>query len=423
MKTRVILMFILLFSLLFQLKAVCYAGRQALVIGNSEYEDSPLQNTVNDAEAMAVALQNVGFTVLKKTDVTQQEMENAIREFGQNLQSGDIALFYFSGHGAQVEGVNYLIPIGARIESERDIKYKAVEAGMVLDQLEHARSRMNIIILDACRDNPFKGFRSNRGGLALMSAPTGTLIAYATAPGTLAYEGPGEHSPYTKNLLETLTKPGLRIEDVFKQVRVAVMVETDYKQVPWESSSLIGDFYFTSGTEAHAQPQTETPATPTATPPTAETSVLIVPGKGVGDLTIGMSAEQVQSIFGQPENVTDLYNNGKTLYFEYHPQGLMVQIESGQVRSIYLYSGIDGGYGENSFQPFTGMTLEGISVNSTEAEVLSIYGDPLNVDVDPENSSLPTKRLYYDGISFKFVKDTGQMIQMWISVRDRGRGK
>lgn len=408
--------------LLCQLTAVCDAARQALVIGNGDYEDTPLQNPINDANAMTAVLQKLDFTVFTEINVNQQAMEAALRNFGQQLQPGDTALFYFSGHGAQVDGVNYLLPIGARIGSEQEIKYNAVEAGLMLDQMAQARCRLNIVILDACRNNPFKGFASNRGGLAFMAAPTGTLIAYATAPGTTAYDGQEEHSPYTKHLLAALAKPGLRVEDVFKQARVGVMVETDYKQVPWESSSLIGDFYFTAETAAQPQPEvTPTQPEPVATPaPTiahAQPLVLIAPGKGAGDLAIGLSAEQAQALLGEPETVTDLYQDGKMLYWEYPAQGLMVQIEAGQVQTIHMYSGLDGGYDEKRFQPFAGATAEGVDVHATEAEVLNIYGEPLDIDIDPYDSGLLTKRVYYDGISFKFVKETGQMIRMWVSGR------
>ena len=220
------------------------SNKSALVIGNGAYRDIPLRNPVNDAQAIAAALEKLGFRVTQKTNVTQPDMENAIREFGQALKKEDVALFYFSGHGIQVNGVNYLIPIGADIRSEDEVKYKAVDAGMVLDKLETAGNQLNIVILDACRNNPYKGARSMSRGLAVMSAPPGALLAYATAPGSTAADGEGENSPYTKHLLEMMNAPGLKIEEVFKKVRVAVMADTENQQVPWEASSLTGDFYF-----------------------------------------------------------------------------------------------------------------------------------------------------------------------------------
>jgi len=136
------------------------SDKHALVIGNSKYKEYPLRNPLNDANDIASTLKKLGFSVLKEVNANQQEMENAIRKFGRRLKEGDIALFYFSGHGVQVNGLNYLIPIGAEIESEDEIRYKAVEAGMVVGKLKRVQSRLNIIILDACRSNPFKYFRS-----------------------------------------------------------------------------------------------------------------------------------------------------------------------------------------------------------------------------------------------------------------------
>jgi formylglycine-generating enzyme required for sulfatase activity len=219
--------------------------RTALVIGNSAYDTAPLRNPVNDARAIAAALRDLGFDVLEKENLTQKDMKREIQAFGAKLQKGAVGLFYFAGHGMQVNGRNYLIPVGARIEHEKQVEYEAVDMGAVLSEMDYARNPMNIVILDACRDNPFaRSFRSSAQGLAAVNAPGGTLIAYATAPGSVASDGPGENGIYTGELIQTMRTPGLRIEDVFKQVRSAVRQVTDGKQIPWESSSLEGDFYF-----------------------------------------------------------------------------------------------------------------------------------------------------------------------------------
>ena len=261
MKKAILYIFFLL--LLFSQTNGFSASRKfALVIGNSAYKDVPLRSPVNDAIALSKTLEKLGFSVVKKTNITQREMEDAIRAFAERLHADDIALFYFSGHGVQVNGVNYLVPIGEDIRSADEVKYKTVEAEMIMSKLETAGSRLNIIILDACRNNPFKGFRSTSGGLAQMTAPAGTLIAYATSPGDVAYDGDETYSPYTTHLLKTMVIPGLDVEKVFKQVRIAVMKDTAQQQVPWESSSLTGDFYFTS-------PLPPTP-TPKPKPITAE---------------------------------------------------------------------------------------------------------------------------------------------------------
>lgn len=219
--------------------------RVALVIGNGAYKKAPLRNPVNDAYDMAEALRIIGFEVIHKENTSQRSMENAIRDFGKRLRKGGVGLFYFAGHGIQVKGINYLIPVDARIESESDVKYECVDAGRVLGKMEDAGNDLNIVVLDACRDNLFaRGFRSNRRGLARMDAPKGSLIAYATAPGSVAADGIGRNGVYTKHLLEHMKTPCLTVEQVLKRTRIDVMNETEDKQVPWESSSLTGDFYF-----------------------------------------------------------------------------------------------------------------------------------------------------------------------------------
>ena len=222
--------------------------RLALVIGNSDYKSAPLKNPVNDARDMSNTLKVLGFKVIEEINADRKEMEEAIRQFGKQLRGGGVGLFYYAGHGIQAKGRNYLIPIGARIESESDARYQAVDAGMVLGKMEDAENDLNIVVLDACRDNPFsRSFRSRERGFAKMDAPKGSLIAYATAPGSVAADGKGRNGIYTKHLLKYMKTPGLTIESVLKKVRIDVMDETVDKQVPWESSSLRGDFYFNSG--------------------------------------------------------------------------------------------------------------------------------------------------------------------------------
>ncbi len=221
--------------------------RVALVIGNGAYKSAPLRNPVNDAIDIADALEKLGFSVIQRINADQRTMEESIRDFGKKLRLGGTGLFYFAGHGIQIKGRNYLIPIGAAIESEADVKYESVDAGRVLAQMEEAENSLNIIIFDACRDNPFaRSFRSSERGLAKMDAPTGTILAYATAPGSVASDGPGRNGLYTSSLLKHMMTPGVEIEKVFKKVRIDVVSRSGKNQVPWESSSLIGDFYFVS---------------------------------------------------------------------------------------------------------------------------------------------------------------------------------
>ncbi len=223
------------------------AQNTALVIGNSNYKKSPrLENPVNDATDIAKNLKKLGFEVIAKYDLTRKQMRAEIREFGKKLKKNKGAgIFFYAGHGSQVEGKNFLIPLGADIHSETEVSDEAVEADLILRTLDDAKNPLNIIVLDACRDNPFaSSFRSSSKGLASMQGGTGMLIAYSTAPGQVAQDGVGRNSPYTEHLLKNMTKTGLPIEEVFKQVRVGVVDMTDGAQTPWETSSLTGNFYF-----------------------------------------------------------------------------------------------------------------------------------------------------------------------------------
>jgi len=223
--------------------------RVALVIGNGRYKASPLRNPVNDAKAMAETLGEVGFEVTSKYNLAQKELKRAIKAFGKKLKKGGVGLFYYSGHGMQVNGTNYLIPVDAEVESEADVDIEAVPVGAVLARMQGARNRLNIVILDACRNNPFAtSFRSASKGLSFMNAPSGTLIAYATAPGSVAADGDGENGVYTFQLLRHMTEPDLTIEQVFKKVRSAVKNSTGGNQIPWESTALEGEFCFKIGT-------------------------------------------------------------------------------------------------------------------------------------------------------------------------------
>jgi len=221
--------------------------RTALVIGNAKYKLSTLRNPVNDAEDMAASLKKSGFLVTSVTNANLKLMEQSVFDFGQQLRKGGVGLFYYAGHGIQVNGRNYLIPIDARIESESDVKYASVDVGRILGKMEDAHNDINIIVLDACRDNPFsRGFRSYNRGLARIDAPSGSILAYATAPGDVAADGSGRNGLYTSKLLKHMTAPGTPIEQIFKNVRKDVVMASEGRQVPWESSSLISDFYFVS---------------------------------------------------------------------------------------------------------------------------------------------------------------------------------
>jgi TPR repeat protein len=224
-------------------------ARVALVIGNGAYQGAPLRNPVNDARAMAEALKGCGFQVTELENADREQMMQALRGFGGRIQRGGVGLFYFAGHGLQVKGKNYLVPVNAGIATEDEVAFNSLDAEAVLAKMETAGNRLNIVILDACRDNPFG--RDSRGlqqGLAQMDAPAGTYLAFATSPGHTAADGTGDHGLYTQQLLANLRTPGLVLENLFKRVRAGVMLATQGEQVPWENSSILGDFYFVPGT-------------------------------------------------------------------------------------------------------------------------------------------------------------------------------
>jgi formylglycine-generating enzyme required for sulfatase activity len=239
---------LVLMAILASTAAAAVETRIALVIGNSEYTSGPLPNPANDAKLMGDSLSSLGFEVIARRNADQITMKRAIQEFGARLEKGGpgaVGLFYYAGHGVQLNGRNYLIPTTARIEREGDVEIEAVSADWVIEQMRYARNRLNIVILDACRNNPFtRSMRSVDHGLATMDAPAGILIAYSTAPGAVAADGTGRNSPYTEALTQAMRDVHEPVEQVFKHVRVGVMGATSGKQVPWESSSLTGDFYF-----------------------------------------------------------------------------------------------------------------------------------------------------------------------------------
>ena len=234
------------------LPSITNQKRIALVIGNSDYENAGrLANPINDARGMSDALTSLGFKVFKYEDLGQSEMKRAIDKFGSMLSHYDVSLVFYAGHGIQVNGNNYLIPVDAKISSKKDVEYNAIDAGRILSKMEDSQSKTNIIILDACRNNPFerswnRAIKLNGGGgLAFMNAPTGSLIAYSTAPGSTALDGKiGTNGVYTAALLEHMKTPNITIEEMFKRVRVTVEAKTDKKQVSWESTSLKGNFFF-----------------------------------------------------------------------------------------------------------------------------------------------------------------------------------
>ncbi|RLD75443.1 MAG: hypothetical protein DRJ10_15260 [Bacteroidetes bacterium] len=222
--------------------------RLALVIGNSNYDFSPLKNPSNDAKSMAKALRALNFEVIEIIDGNKKEMKQGVRNFHAKLERDrGVGLFYYAGHGVQVKGENYLIPINSDIQQEYDIPDEALRVNTVLAYMENSGSRMNIVVLDACRDNPFaRSMRSGSRGLAQIYAEgSGSIIAYATSPGSVASDGDGDNGLYTQELLKAISIPGIEVGMVFRKVLSNVKKLSDGKQIPWTNSSIEGEFYFT----------------------------------------------------------------------------------------------------------------------------------------------------------------------------------
>jgi len=222
----------------------------ALIIGNADYKGARLRNPIQDAKSIEDQLRDVGFEVKRLENSSLREMSEETREFGKKLRQVDVALYYYSGHGIQHNNTNWLLPVEADIRREQDIEFEAFNLNRLLVEMEGGtKNRVNIVIVDACRTPPtFRSFRNITNGLATPSTqPKGTIIAFSTAPGTVAHDGTGINSPYVAELIKYIKTPGMKIEDMFKQVRKGVVERTSkmsHPQVPWENSSLVGDFYF-----------------------------------------------------------------------------------------------------------------------------------------------------------------------------------
>ncbi len=263
--------------------------RVALVIGNGAYQHAPaLANPRNDAENVAAALKRLGFDVSLGVDLDKSSTDRLLEGFERKLDGAEVALFFYAGHGLQVNGRNFLVPVDAKLEREAQLNFQAVALDLVQTLMEQT-PRTNIIILDACRDNPLArslargmGTRSTAigNGLAQAQGGRGTLIVYATQPGNVALDGQGRNSPFTAALLEHIETPGLEVRQVLTRVRASVTKATGDKQLPWEATSLIGDFYFAPKTAPETKPgETKPPAPAGVTPPTS-------PGQSVDQETV-----------------------------------------------------------------------------------------------------------------------------------------
>ena len=235
---------------LFCISVYSQERRLALVIGNSNYGKNSLTNPENDAKSMEEALKGIGFEVQRFDNLGQKEMTMAMDNFGNRLKKYDVGLFFYAGHGVQSKGFNYLIPVDANLKSESDVEYNCVRADRVLGKMEDAKNKINIVILDACRDNPFERSwtRSSKGrGLASMTAPVGSIIAFATSPGSTASDGTGKNGLFTSGLLTYINEPGITAIQMFQKVNLYVLKQSGNQQQPWVATSLTGDFYLVPG--------------------------------------------------------------------------------------------------------------------------------------------------------------------------------
>jgi uncharacterized protein (TIGR02145 family) len=281
MRKITIFITVVLFIMAGHIKLTAQANTQpekriALVIGNGNYQIGVLANPENDARAMKLALTKLGFEVEEYENLTQRQMKEAIDDFGMKLKNYDVGLCFYAGHGIQSKGVNYLIPVDANLKTEVNVEYDCVEADRILSFMEQSGAKVKILILDACRNNPFerswsRGFGGN--GLAQMLAPKGTLIEYATAPDKTASDGSGNNGLYTSAILSNIFSPDEDITLVFRKVRAEVVSKSNSQQVPWEASSLVGTFYFNpqNGIVESDQPQVFQPAMKIASVPVIST--------------------------------------------------------------------------------------------------------------------------------------------------------
>ncbi|MCP3933473.1 MAG: caspase family protein [Bacteroidetes bacterium] len=328
--------------------------RIALIIGNSAYQFSPLKNPENDAVDMSEALERLGYSVTVLTNATFLDMGRAINAFGNELKKGGVGLFFYAGHGVQVNGRNYLIPVDSNINHEEDIPYITIDANLVLSKMESAGNSLNIIMLDACRNNPYaKSFRSLNRGLATMDAPTGSLIVYATAPGSVAADGSRRNGIFTECLLQHIFTPSLDVELMLRNVRRGVITKTHGQQVPWTASSLQSSFSFVPGSvraiTVTPAPLPEKPAPPRFVmppkpPPDLKRLVFEAEGKSDHDDPISRKVfskkaalknirkQIVKSLTRKPHNFNKsealaAYEKGEITDLEYGDSGKSIYVE------------------------------------------------------------------------------------------------
>lgn len=357
--------------------------KNALVIGNADYKSvGVLRNPLNDANDVSEALAELGFTVIKRLNGTHAQMVDDVRRFGAELAKGGAGLFYYSGHGVQAGGVNYLIPVDADIRAEHELQSFAVSLELVLGYMKQAGNGFNMVVLDACRDNPFKGLRDMQKGLAVVAAPKGTIVAYATGPDQTADDGEGRNAPFTAVLIRNVKTPGLEVLQLLKMVGEEVAQETGNQQVPWVHFSPYGEYYLAGKAGI---PSSEAPQQPRITLEQVYGSVrveartggrLYLDGKEFTDLPAGQAAKIDNLTVGAHE-LEMRYADGETEkrsavieknilaavafnYFE-HPTvpPNMVSVDGGTFR-------MGSDYGDSDEKPVHTVTVSGFLISKYE---------------------------------------------------------
>jgi hypothetical protein len=287
-------------------RATAGGNRVALVIGNASYPENRLVNPVNDAHDIAAKLRALSFSVVEVENAGLQKIDQAVTQFAASLKPGDVALVYYSGHGIQIDGENYFVPVDFKASNEVEARYAAYSAQKLEDLIGAKQVSLNILILDACRNNPYRGSRGGPGGWATMQSGKGTFIAFATAPGDVASDNPsGKNGLFTKNLLKALDNPGRGIVEVFQETTEGVNADSHGKQQPWIAMSLTGNFVFLDGPRGH---DSVTPA-----PPSPEPAPAPSPSKpdeipvAVADLTA--QRERLVDLKGRADGVSTSWRN------------------------------------------------------------------------------------------------------------------
>jgi hypothetical protein len=318
--------------------------KAALVIGNGNYLTSILPNPENDAKAMSAVLKKIGFEVFEYENLNQSQMKKAIDDFGLKLKNVDVGLFFYAGHGIQSKGYNYLIPVDASLESEAQVEYDCVQADRILAFMEESDAKVKIMILDACRNNPFERSwtRAASGkGLATMDAPIGTIIGYATAPGHTASDGSGKNGLYTSALLESIVVPGISISQLFQNVARIVSQKSDKQQIPWIASSLTAEFYFTNKEISQTTIRNDLPVTE-PTNATAPAQIYKLNGEVLSVKIIKISPSSVDFyIAGEETNIKQepKSNLSKILYTDGHEE---IFSKTNEITSNTNYPKING---------------------------------------------------------------------------------